>query len=192
MPQYKKQQWRAGTMIYPLPAVMVSCGAAPEEFNIITVSWTGTVCSDPAMCYISVRKSRHSYDIIKRNMAFVINLTTESLARATDWCGVRSGRDCDKFREMKLTPVMSANINAPLIAESPVNIECRVKEIIPLGSHDMFLAEVVSVQADERYLDAETGAFRLDKAHLLAYNHGHYYKIGDELGKFGWSVQKKK
>jgi len=125
-------------------------------------------------------------------MAFVINLTTEQLARATDWCGVRSGRDYDKFKEMQLTPVMSKNVPAPLIAESPVNIECRVKQIIPLGSHDMFLAEVVSVQADEQYLDPETGTFHLDKANLLAYNHGHYYKIGDELGKFGWSVQKKK
>ncbi len=192
MPRHKKQQWRAGTMIYPLPAVMVSCGASPEEYNIITVSWTGTVCSDPAMCYVSVRKERHSYDIIKRNMAFVINLTTEELARATDWCGVRSGRDYDKFKEMHLTPVMSDNVNAPLIAEAPVSIECRVKQIIPLGSHDMFLAEVVSVQVDEQYLDPQTGAFRLDKAKLLAYNHGHYYKIGDEMGKFGWSVQKKK
>ncbi len=192
MPRHKKQQWRAGTMIYPLPAVMVSCGASPEEYNIITVSWTGTVCSDPAMCYVSVRKERHSYDIIKRNMAFVINLTTEELARATDWCGVRSGRDYDKFKEMHLTPVMSDNVKAPLIAEAPVSIECRVKQIIPLGSHDMFLAEVVSVQVDEQYLDPLTGAFRLDKAKLLAYNHGHYYKIGDEMGKFGWSVQKKK
>lgn len=192
MPRHKKQQWRAGTMIYPLPAVMVSCGASPEEYNIITVSWTGTVCSDPAMCYVSVRKERHSYDIIKRNMAFVINLTTEELARATDWCGVRSGRDYDKFKEMHLTPVMSDNVKAPLIAEAPVSIECRVKQIIPLGSHDMFLAEVVSVQVDEQYLDPQTGAFRLDKAKLLAYNHGHYYKIGDEMGKFGWSVQKKK
>ncbi|MBP5135223.1 MAG: flavin reductase family protein [Paludibacteraceae bacterium] len=192
MPRHKKQQWRAGTMIYPLPAVMVSCGASPEEYNIITVSWTGTVCSDPAMCYVSVRKERHSYDIIKRNMAFVINLTTEELARATDWCGVRSGRDYDKFKEMHLTPVMSDNVKAPLIAEAPVSIECRVKQIIPLGSHDMFLAEVMSVQVDEQYLDPQTGAFRLDKAKLLAYNHGHYYKIGDEMGKFGWSVQKKK
>ncbi len=192
MPRHKKQQWRAGTMIYPLPAVMVSCGASPEEYNIITVSWTGTVCSDPAMCYVSVRKERHSYDIIKRNMAFVINLTTEELARATDWCGVRSGRDYDKFKEMHLTPVMSDNVKAPLIAEAPVSIECRVKQIIPLGSHDMFLAEVVSVQVDEQYLDPQTGAFRLDKAKLLAYNHGHYYKIGDEMGKFGWSVQKNK
>ncbi|MBE6312643.1 MAG: flavin reductase family protein [Bacteroidales bacterium] len=192
MPRHKKQQWRAGTMIYPLPAVMVSCGASPEEYNIITVSWTGTVCSDPAMCYVSVRKERHSYDIIKRNMAFVINLTTEELARATDWCGVRSGRDYDKFKEMHLTPVMSDNVKAPLIAEAPVSIECRVKQIIPLGSHDMFLAEVVSVQVDEQYLDPLTGAFHLDKAKLLAYNHGHYYKIGDEMGKFGWSVQNKK
>ena len=191
MPRHKKQQWRAGTMIYPLPAVMVSCGASPEEYNIITVSWTGTVCSDPAMCYVSVRKERHSYDIIKRNMAFVINLTTEELARATDW-GVRSGRDYDKFKEMHLTPVMSDNVKAPLIAEAPVSIECRVKQIIPLGSHDMFLAEVVRVPVDEQYLDPQTGAFRLDKAKLLAYNHGHYYKIGDEMGKFGWSVQKKK
>ena len=174
MPRHKKQQWRAGTMIYPLPAVMVSCGASPEEYNIITVSWTGTVCSDPAMCYVSVRKERHSYDIIKRNMAFVINLTTEELARATDWCGVRSGRDYDKFKEMHLTPVMSDNVKAPLIAEAPVSIECRVKQIIPLGSHDMFLAEVVSVQVDEQYLDPLTGAFRLDKAKLLAYNHGHH------------------
>lgn len=179
-------------MLYPLPAVMVTCGEHPDEYNILTVAWVGTICSDPAMCYISVRPERHSYPIIKRTGEFVINLTTEALAKATDWCGVRSGSKYDKFKEMHLTPAPSAVVSAPVIAESPVNIECKVKQIIPLGTHDMFIAEVVNVQVDDSLLHPETDALELDKAHLLSYSHGHYYRMGDVIGKFGWSVQKKK
>ena len=179
-------------MIYPLPAAMISCGSIPEEYNIITVSWVGTICSDPPMCYISVRPSRHSHVIIKRTGEYVINLTTEALARATDWCGVRSGRDFNKFEEMKLTAGKSKLVEAPLIEESPVCIECRVKEIIALGSHDMFISEVVNVKADDQYLDPVTGRFDMQQAGLLAYSHGHYYGLGKKMGKFGWSVEKKK
>jgi flavin reductase (DIM6/NTAB) family NADH-FMN oxidoreductase RutF len=186
-----KQDWKPGTMIYPLPAAMISCGNTPEEYNIITVSWVGTICSDPPMCYISVRPSRHSHEIIKRTGNYVINLTTEALARATDWCGVRSGRDFNKFEEMKLTAGKSKLVEAPLIEESPVCIECRVKEIIPLGSHDMFISEVVNVKADDQYLDPVTGRFDMQNAGLLAYSHGHYYGLGKRIGKFGWSVEKK-
>ena len=187
-----KQDWKPGTMIYPLPAAMISCGNTPEEYNIITVSWVGTICSDPPMCYISLRPSRHSHEIIKRTGNYVINLTTEALARATDWCGVRSGRDFNKFEEMKLTAGKSKLVEAPLIEESPVCIECRVKEIILLGSHDMFISEVVNVKADDQYLDPVTGRFDMQNAGLLAYSHGHYYGLGKRIGKFGWSVEKKK
>ncbi len=184
--------WKPGTMIYPLPAVMVSCGSNPEEYNIITVSWTGTICTDPAMCYISVRPSRHSYDLIKRNKEFVINLTTRELAFATDWCGVKSGKDFKKFKEMGLTPVKATKIMSPLIDESPVNIECEVKEILELGSHHMFIAEVVAVNADERYIDKNTGLFRLQDSVPICYSHGKYYETGKFIGKFGYSVEKKK
>ncbi|MBQ5703670.1 MAG: flavin reductase family protein, partial [Alistipes sp.] len=148
-----KQSWKPGTMIYPLPAVLVSCGDGDEQ-NLFTVAWTGTVCTNPPMCYISVRPERHSYDIIKRTGEFVINLTTTSLARATDWCGVRSGRDYDKFAEMGLTPIPSAVVGAPAVEESPISIECRVRQIIPLGSHDMFLADVVNVLVDEEWISS--------------------------------------
>lgn len=187
-----KQDWKPGTMIYPLPAAMISCGSTPDEYNIITISWVGTICSDPPMCYISVRPSRHSYEIIKRTGEYVINLTTEAMARATDWCGVRSGRDYNKFKEMQLTAGKSSVVAAPLIEESPLCIECRVKEIVPLGSHDMFISDVVNIRADEQYLDAESGRFNLQQAELLAYCHGHYYGLGKKIGKFGWTVQKKK
>ncbi len=187
-----KRTFRPGTMIYPLPAALISCGKTEDEYNIFTVAWIGTICSDPAMCYISVRPSRHSYDIIKRNEEFVINLTNEDLAFATDWCGVRSGKDYNKFKEMKLTPLKTSVIDSVLIEESPLSIECKVKQIIPLGSHDMFIAEVVNVLADEKYIDKETDAFNLSEAKLIAYNHGGYYKLGEKIGKFGWTVQKKK
>ena len=187
-----KQDWKPGTMIYPLPAILVSCGSSEEEYNIITVAWTGTICTNPPMCYISVRPERHSYDIIKRNMEFVINLTTEDMAFATDWCGVRSGKDYNKFAEMKLTPGKAKTVGAPIIEESPLCIECRVKEIVSLGSHDMFIAEVLHVQADERYMDKETGKFELDKSNPFVYLHGGYYGLVDKKGKFGWSVEKKK
>lgn len=186
-----KQDWKPGTLIYPLPAVLVSCGNTPEEYNIITVAWTGTICTNPAMCYISVRPERHSYEIIKKNMEFVINLTTEDLAKATDWCGVRSGRDYNKFKEMNLTPGKARMVQAPIIEEAPLSIECRVKEIVSLGSHDMFIAEVLNIKADEKYLDPETGKWKLDSAFPLVYLHGAYHKLGEKIGKFGWSVEKK-
>ncbi len=187
-----KQSWKPGTMVYPLPAVLVSCGDNEAEYNMLTIAWVGTICTNPAMCYISVRPERHSYPIIRRTGEFVINLTNEALARATDWCGVKSGKDFNKFTEMNLTPVRGEKVNAPIIAEAPLSIECRVKDIIPLGSHDMFLAEVVNIQADEQYLDPQTGTFDLAKARLITYSHGHYYKLGEEIGRFGWTVRKKK
>jgi flavin reductase (DIM6/NTAB) family NADH-FMN oxidoreductase RutF len=171
---------------------MVSCGSTPEEYNIITIAWTGTICSDPAMCYISVRPNRHSYDIIKRNGEFVINITTKDLAHATDWCGVRSGKDYDKFKEMNLTPGPSRDISAPIIMESPLSIECKVKDIVQLGSHDMFIAEVVNVQADEKFIDPKTEKFFLSKSKPIAYSHGFYYELGKLVGRFGHSVMKKK
>ena len=187
-----KLNWKPGTMVYPLPAVMVSCGENREEYNIITIAWTGTICTDPPMCYISIRPGRHSYDIIKRTGEFVINLTTADLAYATDWCGVKSGRKFDKFKEMKLTPVQGEKVKAPIIEESPVNIECVVKEIKELGVHHMFLAEVVNIQATEKYMDPNNGKFELAAANPLVYVHGSYYQTGKRLGKFGFSVEKKK
>ena len=187
-----KRDWKPGTLIYPLPAVLVSCGATPSEYNLITVAWVGTICTNPPMCYISVRPERHSYPIIRKQMEFVINLTTRSMAFATDWCGVNSGRDHHKFEEMQLTPGKASMVQAPIVEESPMAIECRVKEVMALGSHDMFIADVVNVQADERFIDPETGAFDMQRAELLAYAHGHYYELGNLIGKFGWSVQKKR
>lgn len=187
-----KQDWKPGTMIYPLPAALVTCGNCEEEYNIITVAWVGTICTNPPMCYISVRPERHSYPILKKNMEFVINLTTKNMAFATDWCGVRSGKDYNKFQEMKLTPGKAAMVQAPLIEESPLCIECRVKEIVALGSHHMFIADVVNVKADDKYLNSETGKFELAQSNLLVYAHGGYYKLGEKIGKFGWSVEKKK
>ncbi|NLJ44388.1 MAG: flavin reductase family protein [Bacteroidales bacterium] len=184
--------WKPGTMIYPLPAVMVSCGSTAEEYNIFTVSWTGTICTDPPMCYISVRPSRHSYGIIKKNGEFVINLTTKALAFATDWCGVKSGADHNKFEEMKLTPERGAVVKAPLIRESPVNIECIVKEIKELGTHHMFISEVVAVNAEKELFDEKTGVFRLNDAEPICYSHGKYYETGRYIGKFGFSVEKKR
>jgi flavin reductase (DIM6/NTAB) family NADH-FMN oxidoreductase RutF len=184
--------WKPGTMIYPLPAVMVSCGSVPEEYNIFTVSWTGTICTDPAMCYISVRPIRYSYGIIKKNGEYVINLTTRKLAYATDWCGVKSGADIDKFKEMGLTPGKASIVKAPLIMESPVNIECKVKEIKELGTHHMFLSEVVAVHAEQELFDEDTGLFRLNESILLCYSHGKYYETGKFVGKFGFSVEKRR
>src|SRR5574344_123154 len=187
-----KIPFKPGTMIYPLPAIMVSCGDTPELYNIITIAWTGTICSDPPMCYISVRKERHSHDIIARTGEFVINLTTESLARATDWCGVKSGRDVNKFRELHLTPEPAQIVKAPLIAESPLNIECQVTEMKELGSHDMFMARVVAINAEENLIDKATGAFQLNHAQPLAYSHGKYYGLGEKIGSFGYRIKKKK
>lgn len=179
-------------MIYPVPAVLVTCGSTPEEYNIITIAWVGTICTNPAMCYISVRSERYSYSILKKNMEFVINLTTKEMAKATDWCGVNSGRDYNKFEKMGFTPGKAKVVKAPLIEESPLCIECRVKEILKLGSHDMFIADVVNIQADEKYIDLDTGAFNMQQAGLIAYSHGKYYELGECIGKFGWSVKKKR
>lgn len=184
-----KVQWKGGTFIYPIPAVMVSCGTM-EESNIITVAWTGILNTNPAMCYISVRPERYSHNIIKENGEFAINLTTRQLAYATDWCGVKSGRDVDKFKEMKLTKERANIIKAPLIKECPVSVECKVKEIVPLGSHDMFVSEIVAIDADEKYID-EKGAFDIGKCDLIAYANGGYYPLESKIGKFGYSVQKK-
>ena len=185
-----RQTWKAGNMIYPLPAVMVSCADKEGNDNIITVAWTGTVCTNPAMAYISVRPERHSYKMIRESGEFVINLTTEQLAYATDWCGVRSGRNFDKFKEMKLTRGKAETLEyAPIIEESPVNIECKVVEVKELGSHHMFLAEVKAVRVDEAYMN-EAGKFELNKTGLLAYSHGEYFGLGKSIGTFGWSVKK--
>ena len=187
-----KQVWKGGNMVYPLPAVMVSCGNASGEANIITIAWTGTICTNPAMLYISVRPERHSYPIIKESGEFVVNLTTEALVKETDYCGVRSGKDVDKWKEMNLTKGNASALSyAPIINECPVNIECKVEEIKELGSHDMFIARVVAVQVDEKYLD-ETGKFNLNSAGLLAYSHGEYLSLGEKIGSFGYSIRKKK
>ncbi len=187
----KKQTWKPGNMVYPLPVVMVSCAEEGKTPNIFTVAWTGTVCTNPPMVYISVRPERHSYDMIKNSKEFVINLTTKDLTRATDFCGVRSGRDIDKFKEMGLTPLKGEVVSAPLIGESPVNIECQVEQILPLGSHHMFIAKVVAVNIDEQYLD-EKGKFHLSQAKPVVYSHGEYYDLGELVGTFGYSVRKKK
>ncbi|MBQ7765997.1 MAG: flavin reductase family protein [Lachnospiraceae bacterium] len=186
-----RQFWKPGNMLYPLPAVMVSCQRPGEKANIITLAWVGTVNSDPPMVSISVRPERYSYDIIRETGEFVINLTTESLVKATDYCGVRSGRDVDKFKEMGLHPCQSKEVSVPGIDESPVCMECRVKQELPLGSHTMFIAEVLAVSVDERYMN-ETGKFSLDQTGLIAYSHGEYLTLGDKIGSFGYSVRKKK
>lgn len=186
----KKQEWKPGNMLYPVPVVMVSCARKDEKPNIITVAWAGTICSDPVMVSISVRRERYSYDIIKETGEFVINLTTKELTKATDWCGVRSGREADKFKEMGLTAAQAKHLeHAPIISESPVNLECMVKEIKQLGSHDMFIAEVVGVQVSEKYMD-ESGKFELNSTDLVAYSHGEYFVLGEKIGKFGYSVKK--
>lgn len=179
-------------MIFPIPAVLVSCGSREEDYNLITVSWTGTVCTNPPLCYISLRKERLSHEIISKEGEFVINLSTEDMAAATDWCGVKSGRDFNKFKECGLTAVKASHVNAPLVAESPVAIECRVLEIKELGSHDMFLAEVLSVSVDDSYLDTDSGAFDMQRAGLIASAHGKYCGLKPPLGHFGYSVKKKK
>lgn len=185
-----KQKWKAGNMVYPLPAVLVSCGDKEGNVNLMTAAWTGTVCSEPPMVYVSIRKERYSHHMIKETGEYVINLTTEKLAEATDFCGVRSGRDMDKFKEMKLTPVKGELQYAPIVAESPVSIECRVTDVMELGSHDMFIAEVTAVYVDEQYMDAK-GTFHLEKAEPLVYSHGQYYGVGKHLGGFGYAVRKK-
>ena len=187
----EKETWKAGNMLYPLPAVMVSVSDGEGNDNIITVAWAGTVCTNPPMVSISVRPSRFYYDMLRKTGEFVINLTTEKLAYATDYCGVRSGRDVDKFQEMHLTPQPSEKVKAPGIAESPVNIECRVTQVLELGTHDMFLADVVAVRVDDDYMD-EKGRLDLNAADLVTYSHGEYFTLGKKIGTFGYSVAKNK
>lgn len=185
-----KMTWKPGNMVYPIPAVLVTCTDGEGNDNVLTIAWTGTICSDPAMVYISVRPERHSYAMLCKTREFVINLTTKALAEATDYCGVRSGKDEDKFAAMKLTKGKAQKVTAPIIMESPVNIECKVKDIVPLGSHDMFVAEVVNVQVSDTYME-DNGAFNLYASQPLAYSHGKYYELGEQLGTFGYSVKKK-
>ena len=185
-----KTMWKPGTFLYPIPAVMVSCGTM-EKSNIITVAWTGIINTNPAMVYISVRPTRYSYNLIKNSGEFVINLTNENLAYATDWCGVKTGEKVDKFKDMKLTKEKAKFVACPMIKESPVSVECRVKEIKELGSHHMFIAEVLAIHADNKFID-DKGAFDISKCNLIAYANGGYYPLGKKIGKFGFSVQKKK
>ena len=185
-----KQVWKPGNMVYPVPAVMVSVSDKNGKANIITVAWTGTVCSDPPMAYISVRPERYSHHMIQETGEFVINLTTKELAFATDYCGVKSGKDVDKWKETGLTPGKASKVQTPIIQECPVNIECRVTEVKHLGSHDMFLAEVVAVDVEESYMN-ETGKFELNTTGLMAYSHGEYRELGEKIGTFGYSVKKR-
>ena len=184
-----KQSWKPGNMLYPVPAVLVSCRDKEGNDNVFTVAWAGTICSDPVMLSISVRKERYSYPMIKESGVFVVNLTNKELVRATDYCGVKSGRDEDKFETAHITKGEAVKFNAPIVMESPVNIECQVEQVIPLGSHDMFIAKVVNVSVSEEYID-EKGAFHLEDTGLVAYSHGRYYELGNELGSFGYSVRK--
>ena len=185
-----RQNWRASNMLYPVPAVLVGCRDEEGRDNLMTAAWAGTICSDPVMVSVSIRKERFSHDIIENTGEFTISLTTTGLARAADYCGVRSGRDVDKFREMKLTKLESAKIRAPGVAESPVVLECRVRDIVRLGSHDMFIAEVVNVSVDDRFLD-EKGRLELEKADLITYSHGEYFALGKKIGRFGYSVRRR-
>ena len=185
-----KKEWKSGTFIYPIPAVMVSSGSM-EKSNILTVAWTGIINTNPAKVYISVRPERYSHDLIEKTGEFAINLTNDELVFATDWCGVKSGSQVDKFKEMKLTKEKLNHISCPGIKESPVTIECKVSEIKRLGSHDMFIADVLSIDADEKYID-ENGAFDITKCNLIAYANGKYFSMGKMLGTFGYSVKKKK
>lgn len=184
-----KQVWRAGTMLNPVPAVLVSCGNADRN-NLFTVAWTGTICSDPAMLSISVRPCRYSYGLIKESMEFTVNLTTADMARATDYCGVRSGRDQDKWAACSLTRAPGVAVACPCVAESPVSIECRVRDIMHLGTHDLFIAEVLDVLADDAYIDPATGALDMGRLEMLVYCHGKYYAMGRNIGFFGFSVKK--
>lgn len=186
-----KEIWKPGNMLYPLPVVLVSMADRTGKYNIITIAWAGTVCTNPPMVSISVRPDRYSYPILKDTGEFVVNLTTRELAYATDFCGVKSGRDVDKFKALGLTVLPAQNVDAPLIGESPVNIECKVRQIMALGSHHMFLADVAAVHADEKYMD-EKKKFHLEKAEPIVYSHGAYFVCGEELGRFGYSVKKGK
>lgn len=185
-----KQSWKPGALLAPVPAAMVTCGTV-ENPKVLTIAWTGIINTIPAMTYISVRPQRNSYETIKSTGEFVINLTTKALCRAADYCGVKSGADTDKFRDMNLTAEPASQISAPLLGESPLSLECRVVEVKELGSHHMFLAEIVAVDVDEALLD-RNGKLDLGKANMIAYAHGDYYALGERLGDFGFSVRKKK
>lgn len=185
-----KVKWKAGTLTAPLPPVLVSCSDG-EHDNLITVAWTGIICSDPPKTYISLRPSRLSYEMIKQSGVFVINLPSSHIIRSIDFCGVRSGRDVDKFTECRLTAEQATEIDCPTVAQSPVALECRVTEVVPLGSHDMFLADIVAVDVDERYID-ENGKLQIDRCSLAAYAHGSYFALGKKIGSFGYSVKKKR
>lgn len=184
--------WKPGTLVYPLPAVLVSCGSVDGEMNLFTASWCGTVCTNPPVVYVSIRPVRHSYSMIKERGEFGLNLTTRAMARETDWCGVTSGKRVDKFAETGLDYERGLFTEVPLLTASPLSLECRVREIIPLGSHDMFIADVLNVRASEEYIDPETGGFDMERAGLLAYAHGEYFALGEFIGHFGWSVSKQK
>lgn len=187
-----KVNFKPGNMLYPLPAVLVSCGSMQDgKINLITVAWTGTICTNPPKLYISVRPERHSYDMIRNSGEFVVNLTTRSMTRATDYCGVKSGRDVDKWKECRLTPIAADTVSCPMVEQAPVNIECKVDQVLELGSHHMFIADVTAVHVDEDLLD-EKGTFHLEKAGLMAYSHGRYFDLGKELGSFGYSIRKRK
>lgn len=192
MAKIRKRTLRGGNMLNPTPVVMVSCGSTLDEYNIITIAWTGTVSSDPPMCFVSIRPERNSYGIIKQSGEFVINLVDKKLTPYADWCGVRSGKKYNKFVETGLTPVKASKVRAPMIEEAPVNLECKVTQIVPLGSHDMFLAEVVAVHVNEKLFSPKTDAIDLKRADLVTYSHGHYYTLGEIIGKFGFSVEKKR
>ena len=190
--QYDKQSWKPGNVLAPVPAVLVSCGGNNKwQQNLITIAWVGSICSDPPMLSISIRPERHSYEIIKDTREFVVNLTTEKHAKAVDWCGMVSGRDVNKFERTKLTPMDALKVNCPVVLECPINIECKVQKIIKLGTHNMFLAEVIAVQVSSELIDKK-GKFRLDKSNLLAFGLGEYFKMGPSVGKFGFSVRKRK
>lgn len=184
--------WKPGTLVYPLPAVLVSCGRVGGEMNMFTASWCGTVCTNPPMVYVSIRPERHSYGLIKELGEFALNLTTCEMARETDWCGVTSGRRYDKFAETGLAYEIGQATEVPLLVDSPISLECKLRQIVPLGSHDMFIADVVNVRANERFIDPDTGGFDMERAGLLAYAHGEYFSLGEFIGHFGWSVRKQK
>lgn len=186
-----KIEWKAGNMIYPVPAALVSCGCTPDTYNVLTIAWTGTVCTNPPMTYISVRPTRHSYSLIMDSKSFVINIPTESLVLATDYCGVKSGSTENKWKKTGLTPIPATHVSAPMILECPVNIECRVTQMMPLGSHHMILAEVVAVHVEDTYID-EHNKFHLDAAKPICYSHGQYFGLGPSLGKFGYAIEKKR
>lgn len=185
-----KQKWKGGALLSPVPAVLVSCGSG-DSANLITVGWTGIVCTHPPRLYISLRPERYSHDIIDKSGEFCVNLPSAGLVKALDYCGVRSGREHDKFAEANLTKEDSFEVSCPSVAECPLTLECRVFQKLPLGTHDMFLADIVAVGADESLID-KNGRLMLEKASLLAYSHGDYFELGKKIGDFGFSVRKKK